>query len=223
MTWQNALKAAARGSGAPMKKRRMSGTSVGRLSVGKVRKRRRVSGTAVGSAGVGGRRRSVSRGFLGGTGGKLKQIAVMGAGMAGGIALTHFVLRPIENKLAQQAPWAGKFMAGAEVLLGGFMALKARSPFIKSIGVGIMAGGTFGVLKQFNVHVESPSVSGVGEYTHMEIPLTNRVAGMIGNMEKRHLHHHSHSNSSYMAGGDGVSATNPSGTKVDYYKSYLFA
>jgi len=221
-TWQRAMQIVAKG-GSSKRKRHVSGTAaVGTTSVGRTRKRR-VSGTA--AVGKTRRKRGVSRGYLGNTGSQIVQVVKMGAGMAGGIALTHFVLRPIENKLAQNYPGVGKFMAGAEVLLGGLMALKARNPIVKSVGVGIMAGGVYGVMKQFHIHHESPSVSGVGEYTHTEIPVSNTVSGMLGNMHRKRIN----SPGYYQEGNSALVASSANNSQFsnqmhnDLYKSYLFA
>lgn len=209
-SWQNAMKIAARGSGAP-RKRRVSGTTA---AVGKTR--RRVSGTTAAVGRSTHRRRTVGRGFLGNTGSQVMQVAKMGAGMAAGMALTHFVLRPIEAKIAAKYPMAGKGMAAAEVLLGGFMALKSKNAIVKSVGVGIMAGGAHGLLKQFNIHHESPAVSGIGEFTNVTIPVSGSVAGMLAGMgvQRRMI---PNSNSHLVAGNNNYDMHN------DLYKSYLFA
>jgi len=221
VSWQRAMQIVAKGGGTK-RKRRVSGTAaVGNSSVG--RRKRRVSGTA--AVGKTRRKRGVSRGYLGNTGSQIVQIAKMGAEIAGGIALTHFILRPIENKLAQKYPAVGKFMAGAEVLLGGLMALKARNPIVKSVGVGIMAGGVYGVMKQFHIHHESPAVSGVGEYTHTEIPVSNTVSGMLGNMHRKRIN----SPGYYQEGNSALVAASQNNSPFtnqmhnDLYKSYLFA
>ncbi len=139
------------------------------------RRRRAVSGTsAVGRTHR--RRRSVS-----GTGAKglMKQVVPMAVGMAAGVAVQHFALRPLEAKIAQKAPMAAKFFAIGEILLGGYVALKAKHPIVKGIGLGIMAGGVQTGVKQLNLYHESPAVQGVGDYTTVRIPVNGQVREML--------------------------------------------
>lgn len=173
----------------PFKKRRaaprkrVSGTAaVGRrrrrstTSHAAPRRRRRVSGTAVGSSHHRRRRRSVS-----GTSatGLMKQVIPMAVGMAAGVGVQHFLLRPIESQIARRMPMAAKFFAVGEVILGGFVALKAKNPIMKGVGLGIMAGGVQAGVKQLNIYHESPSVQGVGDYTTVRIPVNGQVREML--------------------------------------------
>lgn len=203
MSWQNAMKAAARGA------------------VSKTKHRRRVSGTAVGTTAAVGRvtrrKHHHSPGIMGTSkinAGSLKSVAVVAAGMAGGFAAVHFGLRPLELKISRRYPMAAKFMAGAEILVGGVLVMKAKHPFVKAIGSGIMAAGVGGLLKQFNVHVETPAVSGVGEFTHVEIPVSGSDY-MNGHGPRRHIYegtryHERPSNSNMVAGPDS-------------YRTFLFS
>lgn len=167
------------------RRRRVSGTA----AVGRRRRRvsssthraprrrtRRVSGTA--AVGKTHRRRRRSVGSTSATG-IIKQVIPMAVGMAGGVALQHFILRPIEAKIARHMPMAAKFFAGAEVLLGGYVALKAKNPLVRGAGLGIMAGGVQGVAKQFNLYHESPAVQGVGDYTTVRIPVNGSMRDML--------------------------------------------
>lgn len=164
MSWQSAMKAAAHG-GAVGKRRRKSVGSTG--AVGKTRKgRRRISGT-----------------------GKdlMKQVVPMAVGMAAGVGAQHFLLRPLESKIAARFPMAAKFMAAGEIILGGYVALKAKNTIVKGVGLGIMAGGVQTGVKQLNIYHESPAVQGVGDYTTIHIPVNGHLHKMLnGIIDDRH-------------------------------------
>lgn len=103
----------------------------------------------------------------------------MAVGMAAGVGIQHFALRPLEAKIARSAPMAAKFFAVAEILLGGFIALKVKNPIVKGVGLGIMAGGVQTGVKQLNLYHESPAVQGVGDYTTVRIPVNGQVREML--------------------------------------------
>lgn len=152
---------------APKRARAVRGTTVGTTK----RRRRRVSGTgAVGTTRA--RRRRVS-----GTGSMSmgKQIFPLAIGMAAGVGVQHFILRPIEQKISEHVPMAAKFMAVGEILIGGAMFLKAKNPIVKGVGLGIMAGGVNTGVKQLNIYHESPAVNGSGDYMHTRIPINGIV------------------------------------------------
>ena len=169
--------------------RRVSGTAaVGRRSRTRRvsstraprRRTRRVSGTA--AVGRTGRRRR--RVGSTGTSGMVKQIVPMAVGMGAGVGIQHFILRPLEAKIATHSPMAAKFFGAGEIFLGGYMALKAKNPIMKGAGLGIMAGGVQTVSKQFNIYHENPAVSGIGDYTTVRIPvgeLDNMLNGIVMN------------------------------------------
>ena len=156
------------------RRRRVSGTA----AVGKTRRKRRVSGTAAVGR-VHRRRRSVS-----GTGAKglMKQVIPMAVGMAAGVGVQHFLLRPLEAKIAERVPMAAKFMAVGEIVLGGFLALKAKNPIMKGVGLGIMAGGVQTGVKQLNIYHENPAVQGVGDYTTIQVPINGQLREMMSGM-----------------------------------------
>lgn len=174
---------------------------VSSTSVGKTRKRthtkRRVSGTAaVGRTTPRKRRRSV-----GNTGGSLmKQVVPLAVGMAAGAAAQHFVLRPLEHKIAEKFPQGAKFFALGEVILGGYVALKAKNPIIKGAGLGIMAGGVHSGVKQLNLYRESPSVHGSGDYTTVHVPIDGQVRNMLNGIVKNQ---HGDTYTSMVAGSGG--------------------
>lgn len=169
------------------RRRRVSGTA----AVGRRRRTRRVSSTrraaprrhttrrVSGTAAVGRRRRRRGVGSTGSASSLVKQVIPMAVGMAAGVAAQHFILRPLEAKIAAHMPMAAKFFAGAEILLGGYVALKAKNPIVRGAGLGIMAGGVQGVTKQFNLYHESPSVQGVGDYTTVRIPVNGTMRDML--------------------------------------------
>jgi hypothetical protein len=109
----------------------------------------------------------------------MKQVVPMAVGMGIGVAVQHFALRPLEAKIAAHAPMAAKFFAAGEILLGGYIALKSKKPIIKGIGLGIMAGGVQAGVKQLNLYHESPSVSGIGDYTTVRIPVNGRLRDQL--------------------------------------------
>lgn len=135
--------------------------------------RRRVSGVgAIGKTTH--RKKRKKQGFLGSThGSNLKQIGVMAVGVAVGAGITHVILRPIEKHLTDKWPMVGNFIAAGEVFLGGVIALKGKSNFTKSLGVGILAGGVHGLMKQANIYKHIPGVSGGGDDWHtIKIPIS---------------------------------------------------
>lgn len=152
------------------KKGKKKGTAAKRRTVvvvGKKHRKRRVSGTSHHKTKR--RKRSVSGTSKMG----LKQIAVMAVGVATGAAITHIILRPVEKKLTDKWPMVGKFLAAGEVFLGGYMALKAKGNFTKSLGVGILAGGVHGLMKQINVYKEIPRLMGTNqEFSDIRIPIS---------------------------------------------------
>jgi hypothetical protein len=179
------------------RRRRVSGTA----AVGKTRRKRRVSGTAA----VGKTRRK--RRSVSGTGAKglMKQVVPMAVGMAAGVGAQHFLLRPLEAKIAARFPMAAKFMSVGEIILGGFIALKAKNPIIKGAGLGIMAGGVQSGVKQLNIYHENPAVQGVGDYTTIQVPINGQLREMMSGMMENNVtktsliagddmgrHHHRH-------------------------------
>jgi hypothetical protein len=109
----------------------------------------------------------------------MKKIVPMAIGMAAGVGAQHFLLRPLEKKIAEKMPMAAKFMAVGEILLGGFVAIKAKNPIMQGVGLGIMAGGVNSGVKQLNLYHESPAVQGVGDYTTVRIPVNGQLRSML--------------------------------------------
>jgi len=167
--------------------------------------RRRVSGSIGATHHRTPRRRSV-----GATkGGTLKNIGVLAIGMVGGAMGTHFLLRPLENKLTAQYPKAGKIMGAAEILIGGFIAMKSSKPIIKGIGLGIMAGGVNTVMHQFNLGTSNPAISGMDNgYQNIRIPISGSMTNLISGVINREPV----PNTSYVAG---------SGSAEDMYRNYV--
>jgi hypothetical protein len=130
-------------------------------------------------------KRRKKRGFLGATGSSattsnLKQIAIMAVGVATGAGITHVILRPIEKHLTDKWPMLGKFIAAGEVFLGGVIALKGKNGFVKSLGVGILAGGVHGLMKQVNIYKHIPGVSGPNDqFTDLRIPISGSFNDMV--------------------------------------------
>lgn len=166
-----------------------------RTTVG--RRRHRVSGTVAGTVGRTRhhRRRSVAktthrrktrkRGFLGATGtgsGKFMQIAEMAIGVGIGAVGTHMLLRPLEHKVSEHMPMAAKFMGAAEIALGGFVALKAKNNFMKSIGIGVLAGGVHTVMHQLPIGLHSPAVNGLDDMSTLNVPINGSVQATLSGL-----------------------------------------
>jgi hypothetical protein len=109
----------------------------------------------------------------------MKQIAMMAIGVAAGAGITHIILRPVEKKLTEKWPVVGKFLAAGEVFLGGLIALKSKNNFVKSIGVGVLAGGVHGLMKQANIYKQLPHVAGSDDYTTLKIPISGNLDRMV--------------------------------------------
>lgn len=158
-------------------KKRSINVKIGRRHRSKPRKRR----SSVGATHHKPAHRKKKRGgggFLGATSGKLglKQIAWMAVGVGAGAAITHVILRPVEAKLVTKWPILGKFIGAGEIFLGGFIALKAKKPFMKSLGVGILAGGVDQVFKQVNIYKHIP---GMGDMSEIRVPISGPLDDMI--------------------------------------------
>ncbi len=143
----------------------------------KKRKKSSVSGTTHHTK----KRKKRSHSMLGGTGkSSLKQIAIMAIGVGTGAAITHIILRPVEKKLTDKWPMIGKFIAAGEVFLGGLFALKAKGDFMKSLGVGILAGGVHGLMKQANIYKSIPMINGVdNEFSEIRVPISGSLDNML--------------------------------------------
>lgn len=134
------------------------------------------------------KRRKKKHGFLGSTSGSsLGKIAWMAVGVGVGAGLTHVILRPVEAKLMTRWPMIGKFLGAGEIFLGGYIAMKAKSEFVKSVGVGILAGGVHGVMKQVNIYKHIPTVSG-SEMSEVRIPISgpldDAIAGILNDSRR---------------------------------------
>jgi len=151
-------------------------------------RRRRVAGTSVGATHHRKRRKS-GGGMMGSTSSTLKNIGMFAVGMAGGALGTAFLLRPLEHKLATQFPMVAKFMGGAEILIGGYMAMRMKTPILKGVGLGVMAGGIKTVMDQLHIGAPSPAaLHGMDDYTTVRVPIngsyTNLIAGVINDSER---------------------------------------
>ncbi len=164
-------------------KKRSTGRKRAIVVVGKKHRRttkRRVSGT-VGRT----HHRSKKRGSVGAIhAGNLKAIGTMAVGVGVGAFGTHMVLRPLAKKLVEKYPMAGKFVAAAEILIGGTIALKAKHPFMKSVGIGILAGGVHAGMKQLNIHTNIPGIHGNDDYQTVKIPMSGDIAAQVAGILK---------------------------------------
>jgi len=153
-------------------KRRVSGVG----AIGKTKRRAKSRVVVVAKT----RRRKSGGIGATGRGGTVKQVAVMAAGIGAGAAITHMLLRPIEHKLAARYPHVTKYLGAGEVIVGAGVFMKMNNPFIKMMGLGIMAGGVHTIMKQTNIGLHSPAEGTMGalmESTRQEIPY--RVGNII--------------------------------------------
>lgn len=161
------------------KKKKRSG--IRKVTVSRTRHKKRTNRSRVGATHHRPTRRRKKRGFLGATTGtsNLKQIGLMAIGVGVGAGITHIILRPVEKRLTDKWPMVGKFIAAGEVFLGGMIALKGKNSFQKSIGVGILAGGVHGLLKQANIYKHIPGISGPDEFTDVRVPISGSFSDMV--------------------------------------------
>jgi hypothetical protein len=109
-------------------------------------------------------------------------IAKLAGGLAIGYAGAHYILKPAEAWLVQKFPWLQKILAGAEIFIGGMIALKAKNHAVKAAGIGIAASGVQGIFTQFNIFSRLPGMHGVDEYTRINVPISGSMQGMIGSL-----------------------------------------
>lgn len=155
------------------------------------------------------KKRRKSRSIMGfSSGGKIMQVVEMAAGVGIGAAGTHMLLRPMEHKLVEHMPMAAKFMGGAEIILGGFIALKSKNNFIKSIGIGVLAGGVHTVMHQIpQLGMHSPAEGAhMGDMSVIRVPmngdLRGEINGLIENNGNRFVR------TSVVSGSDGIGVLN---------------
>lgn len=156
------------------KRRRRTTVTVGRR---RAPRRRRVSGVgAVGSTHHKRRRRRSVGSMSSNT---LKSIATTALGIAGGAIATHMLLRPLEKHVTDRFPMATKFIGAGEILLGGFIAMKAKNPLVKAAGLGIMGGGVNTMMHQFNIGQHAPGISGDDDYSIVRVPMSGNIRSLI--------------------------------------------
>jgi hypothetical protein len=103
----------------------------------------------------------------------------MAGGLLSGAIVTHMALRPLEKKIAEHSPMAVKFMGAGEILLGFFVAQKAKNAIIRGAGWGIMSAGVHTVMHQFNIGEHSPAISGPGDYSEVRVPISGNLNRLI--------------------------------------------
>lgn len=173
-------------SAPPRKKKRPAATRKTVVNIGARKKRR----SSVGSTAVGKRRKKSkkrSHGFLGSTNNlipnqdNLKKIFKMAVGVAGGVVASNLVIKPLERKILEKWPGIEKFLGVGEILIGGMMALKAKSHIVQGAGIGILASGVHNTITKFEIFKQIPGIHGVDEYTTVQIPINGLSgAGMAG-------------------------------------------
>jgi len=171
MTWPNAIKAASKARGT-VRKRKISGT-MNKVVLSK-------SGTV---AGTRRRKNSSSDGSLIGAvsinnpvklGIKIGKLAVsMGAGVvATEMVLKPFIIRPLENFIAQKFPAATKFTPAIQIILGGSVVLMNKNQYIKAAGLGMLGVGVVNALQKTNL------LNRVGDYTELFVPINGTETEM---------------------------------------------
>jgi hypothetical protein len=142
------------------------------------RKRRsRVSGTGVGKTKARRRRSSVGKTAINSS--NLKQIGMAAIGIAGGVLFDHAVIKPAEKWILQKYPQAGKMLPYAEIAVGGFIAIKAKNPLLKAGGLGILAGGVMGAMRQAKFMGIS---GGSDDYSVVKIPIAGELQSMVSGL-----------------------------------------
>lgn len=168
---------------APRRRRRRSAVGSTTNIIG--RRRRTTHRRSTRRVSAVGRRRRHKPGMLGATGlqSRAMQIAKMAVGVGIGAMGVHMILRPLEAKLSAEFPMATKFMGAAEIVIGGGIALWSKSNFVKSIGIGVLAGGVHVVMKQLPIGMHSPAEKAVGDYQEFRIPMDDdmrrQVSGLL--------------------------------------------
>lgn len=153
----------------------------------KTHRKRKMSGTGAVGATHHRKKRRDKKSFLGSTSattGQLKEIAVLAVGMAGGVMATGMILRPLESKITTMHPNATKFLGVGEILVGGWLALKAKGPLLKGVGLGVMAGGVDTAMRQFKLNQMQPMIAGPMDYSTVSIPL---ISGLPNFDDMPHL------------------------------------
>ena len=95
-----------------------------------------------------------------------KEILFMAGGMIVAGIVKSKLLNPIEAKLGNTN---AKLIAGGEAVVGGVFALKSKSPFMKGVGLGIMAGGVMSLSAQIWPHGISGDEIGADRFEIGEI------------------------------------------------------
>ena len=134
------------------------------------------------------RRKSRKHGILGATTGgshmsRIKQIGKLAIGVAGGAIITHVAIRPLELKLLEKFPMAAKWLSAGEIIVGGMIAIKAKHEMVRGAGIGILASGVHGAIKQLDIYKHIPGIHGPDEYQTIQVPMTSglrkQMAGLI--------------------------------------------
>lgn len=146
--------------------------------VAKTKRKKRVSGTAVGKTKARKKRRSVGATKMLSTN-NLQQIGSYAIGIAIGAMGQHFVLRPIEQMIIKQMPQAEKFLPALEIMAGGLIAIKGKNSMVKAAGLGVLAGGVYGLMRKANI----PGISGPGDdYSTIRIPIAGDLENMVSGL-----------------------------------------
>lgn len=109
----------------------------------------------------------------------LKQIGTMAIGVAGGAAISKFVIAPLNGKLVERFPMAAKFLAFGEILLGGIITMKAKHPAAKGVGFGILASGVNKAIDQTDAYKKLGIAGPADDYQTIRIPISGELDTMI--------------------------------------------
>lgn len=112
----------------------------------------------------------------------VKTIATIAIGVAGGAAVSKFVIQPVTGKLAERFPFIAPWLPAFEILAGGFIAMRSKKPMIKAGGLGILATGVsrgvdqLGLYKQLGI--------GASDYQTIRVPINGQLDSMIAGVLK---------------------------------------
>jgi hypothetical protein len=167
MTWQNAIKAAAKGGGT---KRRISGTRAMAAPTAMVGRRRKSSGGR-GDGSIIGAVSLKNPMALG-----LKIVKLAGS-MAAGVVVTEmvvkpYILRPLEGMIAKNFPQVQRFTPIIEILAGSIIVLTQRNQYVKAMGLGMVGVGVANGIQRSGI------LRGIGyaDYSELTVPVNGTNA-----------------------------------------------
>lgn len=199
MSWQNAMRQAAKGGGTTHKKKhRVSGT-VGSTAVGKVHKRKTRT------------KKTTWFGATTASTGDVMKVGELALQFGVGLAVTYMAVQPLERKIVDKWPKAHKFLGWGEILVGGLVAVKSKNAWAQGAGMALMFTGVNTVGRSLRIYKPMDTL---GDYTEIKIPIDHaRMSGLIRD-------NRSYVRSEVVAGGRSVIHNNDGLTNTPWVGSY---